>query len=214
MCSKKFKGGLGMRDIGLDLRVMRTKESIKNALIELIEEKGFEALTVKDITTRAKINRGTFYSHYQDKYDLMAKCEEELVKEMEKKIVHNIPKVIKDLETNTPNSIPFTFLVPFFEFLHLNRKLIKALLGPKGDLAFQTKLKVFMRKALFESNSIFKQEDLLVPPEYLVSYIASAHIGVIQEWLNSDREESPQEIARIISTMTINGPFFAAGLKK
>lgn len=205
-----------MSDIGLDLRVIRTKESIKNALIELIEEKGFETTTVKDITTRAKINRGTFYSHYQDKYDLMTKCEEELVTEMENRIIKNIPKVIADLETNTTNTIPFTFLVPFFEFLHQNRGLMKALLGPRGDLSFQTKLKVFMRKILFDSNkySIFKQENLLVPPEYLVSYIASAHIGVIQEWLNNDREESPQEIARIIFTMTINGPFFAAGIKK
>ena len=62
-----------MRDINKDLRVIRTKESIQDALVELIEEKGFEAITVKDITTRAKINRGTFYSHYQDKYDLIAK---------------------------------------------------------------------------------------------------------------------------------------------
>lgn len=205
-----------MSDINLDLRVIRTRAFIKNALIELIEEKGFEAITVKDITTKANINRGTFYSHYQDKYDLMAKCEEELVKEMENKIIKNIPKVIADLETTTPNTMPFAILVPFFEFLNQNRGLMRALLGPKGDLSFQTTLKVFMRKALFDNNknSIFKQEDLLVPPEYLISYIASAHIGVIQEWLNNDREESPQEIARIISTMTINGPFFAAGFKK
>ncbi|MDX5474782.1 MAG: TetR/AcrR family transcriptional regulator [Bacillaceae bacterium] len=205
-----------MKDVGLDLRVIRTKESIKNALIELLEEKGFESITVKDITTRAKINRGTFYSHYQDKYDLMAKCAEDLVKEMENKILKNIPKVIADLENSTPNTIPLPFLVPFIEFLNQNRGFMKAMLGPNGDVTFQSKLKMFMRKALFESNknTVFKREGLLVPPEYLVSYIASAHIGVIQEWLNSDRDESPQEIARIISTMTINGPFFAAGFKK
>ncbi|WP_100334111.1 TetR-like C-terminal domain-containing protein [Bacillus alkalisoli] len=140
----------------------------------------------------------------------------ELVKEMENKILKNIPKVIADLETNTPNTIPLPFLVPFIEFLNQNRGFMKAMLGPNGDITFQSKLKMFMRKALFDSNknSAFKREVLLVPPEYLVSYIASAHIGVIQEWLNSDREESPQEIARIISTMTINGPFFAAGFKK
>ena len=60
-----------MRNNNTDLRIIRTKESIREALVELIEEKGFEAITVKDITTRAKINRGTFYAHYQDKYDLM-----------------------------------------------------------------------------------------------------------------------------------------------
>lgn len=192
-----------------DLRVIRTQEAIKNALVELIEEKGFEAITVKDITTRAKINRGTFYSHYRDKYDLMTKCEEEVMNEMADKILKNVPSIIENLT-------PFTILVPFFEYLNRNRCLMKALLGPKGDLSFQTKLKEFMLKALFKSNGnpLLKEKDLLVPPEYLVSYIGSAHIGVIQQWLNSGREESPQEIARIITTITINGPLFAAGLKK
>ncbi len=42
----------------------------------------------------------------------------------------------------------------------------------------------------------------------------SAHIGVIQQWLNSGSKESPLEIAQILLTITFNGPFFAAGLKK
>ncbi|MED1203952.1 TetR/AcrR family transcriptional regulator [Heyndrickxia acidicola] len=204
-----------MGNISSDLRVIRTKKSIREALVQLIEEKGFEAITVKDITTNAKINRGTFYSHYKDKYDLIAKCEEEFMNELEEKIIKNVPNIIADLGTNTPNTTSFTILVPFFEYLNRNRGFMKAVLGPKGDLSFQTKLKEFMWKTLFKTNKnpIVKQENLLVPPEYLVSYIASAHIGVIQQWLNNDRKESPQEIARIISTMTINGPLFAAGLK-
>lgn len=205
-----------MRDINTDLRVVRTKESIRDALIDLIEEKGFEAVTVKDITTRAKINRGTFYAHYQDKYDLMNKCEEEFMQEMADMIIKNFPDIIAGIEANTPITTPFTIIVSIFEYIDQNRRFMKAMLGPKGDLSFQTKLKKFIWKTLFESNKnpFIKQENFLVPAEYLISYIASAHIGVIQQWLNSDREESPQEMARILSTMTINGPFFAAGLKK
>ena len=73
-----------------------------------------------------------------------------------------------------------------------------------------------MWKTLFDNNqnSLVKEENLLVPGHYLISYIASAHIGIIQQWLNSGRKESPQEMAQILSTITINGPFFAAGLKK
>ncbi|KIL43131.1 TetR/AcrR family transcriptional regulator [Jeotgalibacillus campisalis] len=204
-----------MTDSHSDLRVVRTRESIKHALIALIEEKGFEAITVKDITTSANINRGTFYSHYQDKYDLMTKCEEELMKEMKEKIIKKLPSILADLEKNKPDVMPLAILVPFFEFIQRNRSLMKALLGPKGDLSFQTKLKTFMGDALFKSNeTIFKQENLLVPVDYLVTYIASAHIGVLQEWLKNDRAESPEEIARIIFTMTANGPFFAAGVRR
>jgi len=200
----------------MDLRVIRTKNSIRNALVELIEEKGFETITVKDITTKAKINRGTFYAHYQDKFDLMTKCQEEIMQGMSDIAKRNIPDVIAELGTDSPLNKPFTVFVSIFEYLNVNSEFMKAALGPKGDLSFQTKIKDFMLKTLFENdqNSLIKEENLLVPGHFLISYIASAHIGVIQQWLDSERKESPQEMARILSTITVNGPFYAAGLKK
>ena len=200
----------------MDLRVIRTRDAIRNALVDLIEEKGFEAITVKDITNKAKINRGTFYAHYQDKFDLMTKCQEEIMQEMSNIVKKNFPEVIIELGTNSPLKTPFTVAVSIFEYLNKNSGFMKAMLGPKGDLSFQTKLRDFMWKTLFDNNqnSLVKEENLLVPGHYLISYIASAHIGMIQQWLNSGRKESPQEMAQILSTITINGPFFAAGLKK
>ncbi|WP_066064337.1 TetR/AcrR family transcriptional regulator [Neobacillus soli] len=205
-----------MRDSNTDLRVIRTKESIREALVELIDEKGFEAITVKDITTRAKINRGTFYAHYQDKFDLMTKCEDEIMLEMSRIAKQNFPSIIAALETNSPTSTPFSIAVLIFVYLNENSGFMKAVLGPKGDLSFQTRLKDFMWKTMFgnEPNAILKENSLLVPGQYLASYVASAHIGVIQQWLDNGRKESPQEMARILSTITVNGPFFAAGLKK
>lgn len=199
----------------MDLRIVRTREFIFNALIDLIEEKGFEKITVTDITKRAKINRGTFYSHYEDKFDLLEKCEANLMREMEKKLVNKLPLVISEIEGSYDKTIPFIQLVPMFEYLYENKKFIKILLTKSIDSPFQAKLKMFMHKMLFSEgkHSIFKKEDLLVSPNYLVSYISSAHLGVIQEWLVNDKEDTPEEIARIIATMTINGPFYAAGLK-
>lgn len=200
----------------MDLRVIRTKEAIRNALIELIEEKGFEAITVKDITTKAKINRGTFYAHYQDKFDLMTKCQEEIMQEMFHIAKQKFPDVIAELDSNPSSTTPLTIADSIFEYLNENSGFMKAVLSPKGDLSFQTTLKDFMWETLFENNpnTFFKEDKLLVPGQYLASYIASAHIGVIQQWLNSGGKESPQEMAQILSTITINGPFFAAGLKK
>ena len=56
-----------------DLRIRRTHKFLQEAMIELVIEKGFDAITVGDIAERAMINRATFYRHYQDKYDLVAK---------------------------------------------------------------------------------------------------------------------------------------------
>jgi AcrR family transcriptional regulator len=61
-----------------DLRVVKTLEAIKKAFFELLEEKGFEAITIKDITEKARINRGTFYAHYHDKYHCLSSYESEL----------------------------------------------------------------------------------------------------------------------------------------
>ncbi|MFP7176997.1 TetR/AcrR family transcriptional regulator [Priestia filamentosa] len=200
-----------MKELNTDLRVIRTKTSIRNALTELIEEKGFEAITVKDITVKAEINRGTFYLHYQDKYDLMDKCQQEIMDQMSNIAKTILSKGVLDSET------AFSLAISLFEYLSQNADFMKAVLGPKGDLSFQIKIKEFMRKTLFEDgeqNSFIKQGALLVPGEYLTSYIVSAHLGVVQQWLQHGGKESPQEMARILSTMTYNGPLFAAGLKK
>jgi len=200
-----------------DLRIIRTKESIQNALVELIEEKGFEAITVKDIAAKARINRGTFYAHYVDKNDLMNKCQKNILNSIKGIVTNKIPVAIKELNMNkVPDYNAFAPAISILEYLYANRELIRALLGPKGDVTFQTMLKHLMWKILFEDNEIpaFNKEKLLVPGEYLVSYIASAHVGVIQQWLDGDCQESPLEMARILSTITLNGPIYAAGLKK
>ncbi|MED3564371.1 TetR/AcrR family transcriptional regulator, partial [Bacillus xiapuensis] len=54
-----------------EMKVEKTKELLRNTLIDLIEEKGFDAISVRDITLKAGLNRGTFYLHYRDKYDLL-----------------------------------------------------------------------------------------------------------------------------------------------
>lgn len=53
-----------------DPRVTRTRELIEKAFYELLMEKSLHALTIGDITDRARINRATFYAHFEDKYAL------------------------------------------------------------------------------------------------------------------------------------------------
>ena len=57
-----------------DLRIQRTQKAIIDAFYELLDEKSFGSITVIDICDRALINRGTFYTHFEDKYQLLDKC--------------------------------------------------------------------------------------------------------------------------------------------
>lgn len=65
----------------MDFRVMKTREIIISTFLECVKELGFGKLTVKDITERARINRSTFYKHYEDKYDLRDKYLDHMIAE-------------------------------------------------------------------------------------------------------------------------------------
>ena len=54
----------------MDRRILRTRDTLGNALVELIREKPFEEITVQEILDRAGVGRSTFYTHYRDKNDL------------------------------------------------------------------------------------------------------------------------------------------------
>lgn len=54
-----------------DPRVRRTRKLLHDALVELLQEKGFHAISVQDIADRSTVNRATFYAHFEDKYALL-----------------------------------------------------------------------------------------------------------------------------------------------
>ncbi|MCM1114165.1 MAG: TetR/AcrR family transcriptional regulator [Clostridium sp.] len=64
---------MAKKDGSLDLRIKRTQKAIKESFFHLVDKKGFERISVKDITDGAMISRNTFYLHYTDKYDLLNK---------------------------------------------------------------------------------------------------------------------------------------------
>ncbi|GIO65836.1 TetR/AcrR family transcriptional regulator [Paenibacillus sp. FSL M7-1455] len=194
-----------------DRRVVRTKAVIRDALTALIEEKGFEALTVKDITARANINRGTFYLHYRDKYDLLEQSEQELIEGMVA-IIRTIRPF--NLDELLAKDEPVPQIVELIEYMNGQADFLKTILGPKGDPAFHSLVRSMMSKYLFEKNIVplIKKENALVPTEYLVAYISSAHLGIIQEWLAQGKKESPRELALIMTKLSMKGPLYAAGV--
>jgi len=194
--------------VGLDRRIFRTREAIREALIDLIDEKGFESISIKDITDRANINRGTFYLHYHDKFDLLDQTENEIIERM-KEIL--LSEGSWGFEEYINSGKPMPVIVSLFNYIKSHARLMRAILGLKANPNFQGRLK----KAI-ESNlnylGVFankNQSALLVPGEYLVSYVAAAHMGVVQIWLENNCRESPEEMALILSQLSFNGPFRA-----
>ncbi len=74
---------LKLREVGekVDPRVLRTRGLFRKALLDLMNEKSFQALTVQDIAERATLNRATFYAHFADKYALLEDTIRQLIRE-------------------------------------------------------------------------------------------------------------------------------------
>jgi len=74
----------------MDRRKKKTQKAIRKVMLELLDEKNIEAISILDITNQADINRGTFYLHYVDKYDMLEKFENELFSKIEEILYKNI----------------------------------------------------------------------------------------------------------------------------
>ena len=126
----------------------------------------------------------------------MTKCQEEIMYKFSSIAKQKLPEVIADLGSSPSPTMPFLLITSILEFLNENSDFMKAVLSPKGDLSFQTKLKDFMWKTIFEdtNGALINKENLLVPSQYLTSYMASAHIGVIQQWLNNGQKKHQRKL--------------------
>ncbi len=201
-----------------DRRAIRTKKMIKKAVYELLDKKNFNDISITDITEQADINRGTFYLHYVDKFDLIEKLENEILEELmnfAKDTTFEDVFIFDERLNQVVINQPVPFIKKIFEFLQTNEILAKAFLGANADPKFRDRLKDFILHRLKDNSFITSVNinNFIVPSEYFISYIMSAHLGVVLQWVNSGMKESPDEMALILTRLFILGPFSVAGLK-
>ena len=95
-----------------DRRVRKTKTRLLNCLTELMKEKEVKDISVKELSDLADINRGTFYLHYRDVYDMLNKVEDELFSEFNEILDRDFTIVPDDtLYTILEDVLPFCMLM-------------------------------------------------------------------------------------------------------
>ena len=177
-----------------NLRVKRTKILLRDALIGLIEEEGFDAITVGALTERAMVSRAAFYRNYQDKYDLVEQIFEEALS--------TLFKAISELGQNHPAEV----WVRFFEHIAQYDRLYRALLGKKGSPWFAQKMRARLVELIKERGSrefghgsimsthaphlAHPSSDPLVP-----DLVSAMFVEAITWWLEQGRPSTPKEMA-------------------
>ena len=183
-----------------DRRTIYTRNTIKDALLELLADTTFDRITVTALCKQAEITRATFYLHYDDIYDMLHKIEDEMFLEFNE-IMEQKPVVTNSLASQGP-------LLEFFHFLDRNRDLAKVMIGPHGDLAFVNRLKDQIEKRTLQ---VLESAQSDANYKYLCSFIITGCVGVVETWLKESNPQSPEEMAEILGAMLLRQLNFAPG---
>jgi AcrR family transcriptional regulator len=172
-----------------NVRVRRTKILLREALIALIEERGFEALTIGELTERAMVSRAAFYRNYQDKYDLVEQIFEEAMSAL--------LGAVGELGQEHPAEV----WVRFFEHIAEYERLYRALLGKKGSPWFVRKMRADLSGLVKERGSLphgpnaSARSAHTFSDEFVPDLVSAMFVEAITWWLEQGRPYTPKEIA-------------------
>ncbi|USS88005.1 TetR/AcrR family transcriptional regulator [Fructilactobacillus hinvesii] len=196
-------------------RKTSTVADIQEALIQLIHEKGLQNLNVTDITRTAGIGRGTFYTHYLDKADLVNQLENELLQKLQTDLNQIMPDAMKWLVGAAPTTA--SFITETLKNFYANQRLIAALLGEQGDPYFLNRIKQVVFADLDAALTQFGNHvhgPKTIPLDYVREFIIDEIMGVIVYWIKKPHPEPPIVVAEIIANLQQMAPFQLLSLTK
>jgi AcrR family transcriptional regulator len=157
-----------------DRRVRRTRRVLRNALFELIFEKGYDRVTVQDVLDRADVGRSTFYTHYRDKEALLLAAFDELSEELR-----------DEFDTPAPDADPAVPAEAVFRFAYGRQPAFRALCGKRGGEVVQRHL----RRLLAELLTAHLRLDAVAPPvpaDLVAEFCTSATLGLLGWAIDND----------------------------
>ena len=190
---------------GTESRYFSTAEKMDKALIECLEKKELEYITVKEICEKAGVNRSTFYLHYETVADLLSECVEYTNNRCFQKYGSELTNVKKRLESERLEDLIFIspeYLRPYFEFIKENKRLYLVVLSHQ---------EIFRTKNTFAEifDSVFSPAlDKFHVSEKKKSYIIHFYLGgitsVVKEWLEKDCADPIDKIIDICMSCIIS----------
>lgn len=163
-----------------------TKQTIQTAMIELLEKKRFEKITINLIVDTAHLTRGTFYRYYDDKYQLL--------EEIENETINNL--VSASAEHNFSAGTPITRIIePILDQYQRSFIVLHALLGPNGDPAFEDRLERRINKFFYKSKPTIEEEMLQVS-------VTAMWIRALRFWVFNDKKISIDDVKKVVFKLT------------
>lgn len=181
-----------------DKRITRSKCALKDALVELIEERGLANFNASDLCSRANLNRGTLYNNFGDKDGLLAALEDDVMRDLEAFQAQMQRLELRDVLRYRVSKKPMPFLVSLFDHLREQGSFLHAVMGPKGDPSFGPRVRDAVCTEIIQTILHERYRNDPAPfVQYYVAFYASAYLGVITHWVETGMKESSQDMAQI-----------------
>lgn len=207
-----------------DRRVQKTRKLLQDALIELVAEKGYETVTIQEILDSANVGRSTFYTHFQDKDQLLHSILDrldELFEQHTRQILDTTKNVGKG--KNRDFALGTSPTLSLFRFVGQNHRFFKAMLGNRGygifarrvyDYVFAHVHGIFTEPAHADAlthlhgsfNTLRSREKYgSLQVEIAAHYFVSALMGIMVWWVEKDMPCTAEEIDGLFRELAIPG---------
>lgn len=180
-------------------KYFNTAVKMDRALIELLEKKNFEYISIKEICAAAGVNRSTFYLHYENTADLLKETTQYITDSFlayfsvdKQSIAYKFDNCdLKDLVFITPE-----YLSPYLSFIKDNQRIFKTSIRHLGSMNFDS---IYNKMFKYIFNPVLDRFDF---PEkdriYILKFYLVGITAVVMEWLENDCSEEIDDIIRII----------------
>ncbi len=193
----------------LDRRVQRTRKLLRDALMELILEDGYDAVSIQDITNKANLGRATFYLHFKDK--------DELLLDVMQEFIDNFMDQVPQLSEAQWRLEDTKAIIKLFDFAAEHYDLYRILIIGSGGITASRQL----HQSVAENIQACIQKEVdelgaepLVPVDFIANHFAGSLLATIYWWLDSDLPYSVEEIAIMFQKVNLLDRKALMGLDK
>lgn len=184
-----------------DRRIQRTKQLLRDAIVALILEKGYDDITIQDILDRANMGRSTFYAHFRDKEDLLLSGFQVLFEAFQKEYRRTTST------GSDPAQVGRELSLFFFRHAGSHRGLFKAMIGERGGKFIlehaQKFLAQFIREHMIEE--LANRQNINLPVDLISHYIAGSYLSLLTWWLDHDLPYTAEQMDALFQQLVFPG---------
>ena len=172
-----------------DLRIIKTRNGLYDALILLLKEKTFEEIKVSDICKKALINRSTFYAHFQDKYELFAS----LIDDLKQSLNYELKNINKDL---TVKEYYIELIKVFLDHIEGKEEIYRSIMINNKNSIIMDMIYDTINEDISK-----KLDDLDIPTDVASSYYLGGVVNVGMFWLRNGKKYTKEEMLDFLNKL-------------